>query len=152
MSRKDRQALSTFYILLVMAIAITLIFLAWVDADAAGGTQVYLPMVGKAESSFQVVNATCGYIYVDAVNFIELDTGYYAGAYTVRRYPSLPMETGTLHHWYTDGNIEHYYGAYPFELGVLYYINAWVKIEGGGIAWVSNGDQLWMPCKPHVEE
>ena len=85
MSRKDQQALSTFYILLVVTIALTLIFLAWVDADAAGG-EVYLPIVQKADSGLRIAGADCGYIYVDAVSYpIELDTSYYAGAFTVRR-------------------------------------------------------------------
>lgn len=151
MSRKDIEAVSTFYIMLVLAVAITLILLAvFTDtADGAGG-EVFLPIVRKADGGLRIVGADCGYIFIDAVSYpIELDTSYYAGAFTVRRYPSLPMETGTLHHWYTDGDTVRYWGSYQFEVGVLYYLDAWVKIAGGGLVWVENGDQLWMPCQPH---
>jgi len=139
------------YLLFIwLTIAITFILIVLVQsADGAGG-EVYLPIVQKADGGLRITGADCGYIFIDAVSYpIELDTSYYAGAFTVRRYPSLPMETGTLHHWYMDGDTVRYWGSYQFEVGVLYYLDAWVKTAGGGLVWVANGDQLWMPCQPH---
>ena len=113
----------------------------------------YLPLVIKdtPEQIFIIDRVDCSYIYVKWVNSsVPIDKSYYAGSFIVRKYPSLPMETGTLHHWYSDGDTEWYWGAYSFELGTLYYLDAWIKeANGSGIFWVENGDQLWYPCPPH---
>lgn len=140
------------YLLFIwLTIAITFLLLVLVQkADGASGN-VYLPMVNKQERSFKITGADCGHVYVEAVGYPEFDTKYYAGSFTVRKYPTLPIEFGTLHYWYTDGYAVKYWGAYQFEIGVLYYLNAWIKCNGGQ-CWVENGDQLWMPCKPHVDD
>jgi hypothetical protein len=65
------------------------------------------------------------------------------------------METDTMHYWPEASTEERkvYWGYYPFEVGVLYYINVWIKEDNGsGIFWVENGDELWMPCPPHTTE
>jgi len=143
--------------LVCLWIIIAIIFLAlfwFTRADGAGTYSTYLPIIQKSTSYFRITGADCGYIYVEAVNYpVQISTDYYAGTFTVRKYPSLPIEFGTLHYWPEQSNntVKRYWGAAQFELGILYYLDAWIKC-GSGQCWVSNGDQLWMPCKPHVKE
>ena len=117
--------------------------------------EIYLPIVMKSESYFRITGADCNYVYVEAVNYpVQLSTDYYAGSVSITKYGTgIPVFTN-LHYWPEESNetIKHYYAPSEgyFELGVIYGLDAWVKIEsGGGIVWVENGDQLWMPCKPH---
>lgn len=120
--------------------------------------EIYLPIVLKNESHFRITGADCNYVYVEAVNYpINLSTDYYAGSVSITKYGTgIPVFTN-LYYWPEESNetIKHYYAPSEgyFEIGVIYSLKAWVKIaDGGGIVWAHNSGELWMPCKPHVEE
>ena len=127
--------------------------LAAADPTTAAAGDVYLPMVmrGEVPRSIRITSADCIYVIVDFVNPPEApDISYYAGTLYVQKLGDVTRYKD-LHYWYHDPGqlMWRYWGSYDFEPGKLYRLNAFIKgAESGGLYWVENGGQLWLPCQP----
>lgn len=137
-------------IILVLLIPVTIVY-----ADFDDNT-VYLPLIANKEvpDGLRISSADCNYIIIDWKNpKVVPDISQNAGFAVVTPNGGL-TRFPTVHYWYhvKETLTWRYWVYYSFAPGTFYWLDAHVYGNNGGLFSAENGDQLWLPCPPHVEE